>query len=202
MFRLVLTFSSFSFESLCWGVALVSDLECADVFLFRSKAPINCGGALIFVDGESAPHKTGYDDLMEKHPASVVLGPTGANGESNMANHMVVPYVSTSFASREEHTPADLSRTLRELPTGKSRFAAYLAYRCWPHREDFFRKLVAAAKTHGLGAVDALGNCDGTAGGGKGSVKTSRYSSNWLDEAVRLYEPYKFVLVFENEQGG
>ena len=63
----------------------------------------------------------------------------------------------------------------------KTRFLAYIAYKCWRHREALFRKLVEAAKEHGLGDADALSICDGAVG-----IRTERREERGDGEALRL----------------
>ncbi|CAE8686398.1 unnamed protein product [Polarella glacialis] len=90
------------------GVELKVDMECADIFIYRSKVPINFGGVLIFVDGERNPEDSLQQDLLRQYPASIVVGPMPAGG---FAHHLAVPYVSTSYAARLASTPIDLGGT-------------------------------------------------------------------------------------------
>lgn len=88
----------------------------------------------------------------------------------------------------------------------KSRGVAYLYHRCDRHqREEFFRilhaKLESAAPEL---TVEALGRCSG----GHRSVLnapsrtpvSSRFDTNYLDQAVDIYRAFKFVIAFENSR--
>lgn len=192
------------------GIELVADLECADIYVYRSKRPVNFGGVLIFVDGEKDPGDSEQDELLEKYPASIVVGPQPASG--NTALHFAVPYAALSFAGRQHHSPDLLSApwrardsTARAMANGglavhpapERRFAAYLAFKCWPHRERFFSLLSDAARSRGLTGVDTLSRC-GDSDASEGDRRQDRYSQNYMDDAVALFSHYKFALVFEN----
>jgi len=188
------------------GVELKEDVECADIFVFRSKVPSNYGGVLIFVDGETRPEDSNYRELLAGYPASIVAGPFPAGGRSLF---FPLPYAASSFASRADFDPNALTLTWSErrailnkrgVPVQQpdhEGFAAYLAFRCWPHRERFFQLLDAAAATHGLGSVDALSRC-GHSGASEAQRRSARYSTTYMDDATALYAGYRFAIVFEN----
>jgi len=172
------------------GVELREDVECADIFVFRHKVPINFGGVLIFVDGETGPADSKLDRILAGYPASIVIGPVSAGA----ARHFPVPYASTSFASRT-HTPAVLSVPPR--PGNETRqFAAYVVFECWPHRELFFHLLDSAARARGL-EVKSLSRC-GTSTATMDDRRSVRYSATYYDDAVEMYSGFRFALVFEN----
>eukprot|EP00929_Paragymnodinium_shiwhaense_P120979 TRINITY_DN93071_c0_g1_i1.p1 TRINITY_DN93071_c0_g1~~TRINITY_DN93071_c0_g1_i1.p1 ORF type:complete len:724 (-),score=125.32 TRINITY_DN93071_c0_g1_i1:45-2216(-) len=180
------------------NVQLRADVECADIYIFRSKVPMNYGGVLIFVDGETCPEESDVRDLLAGYPASIVLGPISAGGRSV---HFPVPYASTSFAHRNTDVPADLTlprpRAGSGPPSGKRRFAAYLAFKCWPHRERFYNLLDEASRDRGLGGVDALSRC-GRSSVSETDQKPKRYGMTYMDDAADLFSGYRFALVFEN----
>lgn len=176
------------------GVQLKPDIECADVYVYRSKVPINFGGVLIFVDGERSPEDSLQDDLLRRYPASIVVGPMPAGG---LSVWFPVPYVSTSFASRLAATPAKLAQP-RSMPEPHTRrFAAYLAFRCWPHREQFFHLLDSISKDAGLEGVDVLSRCGNTSME-EDTRRSERYSTSYMDDAADLFRRYRFAMVFEN----
>jgi len=183
------------------GVSLREDVECADIYVFRSKLPINFGGVLLFVDGERSPDDAGYQELLAGYPASMVIGPMSPGG---LAVHFPVPYASTSFASRLESAPAALALPYRARAAneaaagvGERRFAAYLAYRCWEHRERFYYELDRQARASGVGSVDALSRC-GNNSVSEDQRRPARYSKTYLDDAAELFSGYRFAMVFEN----
>ncbi|OWZ15646.1 Alpha mannosyltransferase [Phytophthora megakarya] len=109
--------------------------------------------------------------------------------------HVFLPVASISFAERLRHTPVEL---LSSIPTSlpnssERRFCAYLYARCdRPYREYMFDLLNA------MEPVDALGVCAGSTRAPDSSFKASRYFKWFNDEAVTLYQGYKFVVAFEN----
>lgn len=177
------------------AVELARDLECADVFVFRSKVPVNFGGVLIFVDGEKGPEDGDLEELLTQYPASIVVGPRPAGGFSTF---VPLPYASSSFAGRSQHTPLDLLQRRQQREASEARgFAAYLAYKCWPHRERFFHLLKQATEEHSLGAVTALSRC-GSSEATESGRREMRYSRNYMDDAVELLSRFRFAMVFEN----
>eukprot|EP00928_Gymnodinium_smaydae_P053130 TRINITY_DN37193_c0_g1_i1.p1 TRINITY_DN37193_c0_g1~~TRINITY_DN37193_c0_g1_i1.p1 ORF type:complete len:696 (-),score=152.06 TRINITY_DN37193_c0_g1_i1:85-2172(-) len=176
-------------------VELRADVECADIYVFRSKVPVNFGGVLVFVDGETNPEESRVGELLAAYPASIVIGPRPAGG---LSLHIPVPYASTAFASRLVHTPENLGSVYAHRGDGADRrFAAYLAFKCWPHREHFFAVLNAAAKAQGLGGVDVLSRCGGSTQE-ESDRRDARYSPSFIDDAAELFSGYRFALVFEN----
>lgn len=111
-----------------------------------------------------------------------------------------VPLASTSFANRRAHSPLDLATRPRPFQA-KPKFLAYMAYTCVDHRDRLFDLLVTAAARRGLGAADALSRCAGFRSGHRrvGRNHTRNNEAAFLDEAVTLYQPYRFALVFENK---
>eukprot|EP00927_Polykrikos_kofoidii_P066925 TRINITY_DN62485_c0_g1_i1.p1 TRINITY_DN62485_c0_g1~~TRINITY_DN62485_c0_g1_i1.p1 ORF type:complete len:804 (-),score=134.92 TRINITY_DN62485_c0_g1_i1:174-2444(-) len=177
-------------------VKLQVDFECADIYIFRSKCPVNFGGVLVFVDGETGPEEGNLRELLAGYPASIVIGPRPAGG---LSRHFGVPYASTSFSSRSLHTPADLLQPRDdEVTATPRRFAAYLTFKCHPHREHFFRLLDAASRAAGLGGVDVLSRCGGTTTS-EDERRKARYSATYFDDAVMMYMGYRFAIVFENK---
>ena len=82
----------------------------------------------------------------------------------------------------------------------KKRSVAYLYFRCDRQaREHMFALLQGT-----ISGVDSLGACDGSgdykrhSGSNMETFLARRFSFNFVEEAVRLYEPYKFVISFEN----
>lgn len=173
--------------------ALREDVECADIFLYRAKLPANFGGVLIFVDGERGPDDSEYLQLLSSYPASIVIGPLPAGGFSKT---FLVPYASACFAHREAATPATLLEARQAPASGARRFAAYLAFKCWPHREEFYGLLNAEARANGLGGVDALSRCGNDTA--IDIAREGRYSRNYQDDAAAIFSRYRFALVFEN----
>ena len=90
-------------------------------------------------------------ELLERYPASIVVGPLAAGGK---AGFFASPAAATSFSARLRHTPMALLEPRRMEP--RQRFAAYLVYQCYPHRERFFALLDAKAEAAGLGRVEAM----------------------------------------------
>jgi len=176
------------------GVELRQDVECADIYIFRSKVPINFGGVLIFVDGERSPEDGNLRELLAGYPASIIVGPFSVGGS---VLHFGVPYASTSFASRAVHSPSALVAPRGHTNPEKRRFAAYLAYRCWPHRERFFQILDGAVRASGWEGVDVLSRCGNTSAS-ESQRRQARYSATYMDDAVALFSGYRFALVFEN----
>eukprot|EP00439_Symbiodinium_sp_Y106_P014512 s6096_g2.t1 len=169
-----------------------SDLS-ADIFVYRSSLPANFGGVLIFVDGEGSPADSLQEELLQSYPASIVVGPLPAGGDSVF---FPVPYASTSFASRSVATPSGLLLPRPVELEDRPGFAAYLVYKCYPHRERFFRLLDARGREAGLGPVETLSRC-----GDAGEIdRTSqRYAETYMDDAADLFRRFRFALVFENK---
>ncbi|CAE7300870.1 unnamed protein product [Symbiodinium sp. CCMP2456] len=172
---------------------LEEDVDCADIFVYRSSLPTNFGGVLIFVDGEGSPADSLQEELLQSYPASIVVGPLPAGGDSVF---FPVPYASTSFASRSFATPNSLLLPRPVDPEDRPGFAAYLVYKCYPHREGFFRLLDARGREAGLGPVETLSRC-----GDAGEIdRTSqRYAETYMDDAADLFRRFRFALVFENK---
>ena len=173
------------------GVHLEEDVECADIYIYNSKVPVNFGGVLIFLDGERSPEDSLQETLLQSYPASIVVGPMPAGG---LADFFLCPVASTSFASRLVDSPMRLVEP-RPLQN-RIRFAAYLVYRCYPHRERFFELLDKAAKEHGFGSVESLSRC----GNADPDIqrRSERYSASYYDDAVELLRPFRFAMAFEN----
>ncbi|CAK9033452.1 unnamed protein product [Durusdinium trenchii] len=173
------------------GVHLEEDVECADIYVYRSKVPVNFGGVLIFVDGERSPEDSLQETLLRSYPASIVVGPMAAGG---LSDFFLCPAASTSFSARLLDSPMRLvqPRPLQVRPG----FAAYLVYRCYPHRERFFHLLDSAAKEQGLGSVESLSRC----GNAPPDIerRSKRYSASYYDDAVELFRSFRFAMVFEN----
>mmetsp|Transcript_69689 Transcript_69689/g.167279 ORF Transcript_69689/g.167279 Transcript_69689/m.167279 type:complete len:834 (-) Transcript_69689:53-2554(-) len=190
------------------GVELVEDLYCADIFIYRATLPLNFGGVLVYVDGETRPGESlaSHDRLLSEYPLSLVVGPVSAGNATSASSHIMVPYASTSFASRSRHTPLDLLLTSRSPPdlSGKPHLAAYMAYNCVQHREQFFTLLRDAADKRAMGEVHALSTCgrpnttEEEANITREAIKKERYSTSYFDDAVEKYLAYKFAIVFEN----
>ncbi|CAJ1389617.1 unnamed protein product [Effrenium voratum] len=175
------------------GVELEPDLECADIYVYRSKVPVNFGGVLIFVDGERSPEDSLQEGLLRSYPASIVVGPLPAGG---LADFFPVPAASTSFAARLMHTPMALTRPRTVEALARPGFVAYLVYRCYPHREHFFSLLETAARaTPGLGPVESLSRCGNAP---ERERRSDRYSASYYDDAVALFRGFRFAMVFEN----
>ncbi|CAE7943329.1 unnamed protein product [Symbiodinium necroappetens] len=165
----------------------------ADIFVYRSSLPTNFGGVLIFVDGEGSPADSLQEELLQSYPASIVVGPLPAGGDSVF---FPVPYASTSFASRSVATPNSLLLPRPVNLEDRPGFAAYLVFKCYPHRERFFRLLDARGREAGLGPVETLSRC-----GDAGEIdRTSqRYAETYMDDAADLFRRFRFALVFENK---
>eukprot|EP00971_Amphidinium_carterae_P092981 1840802-Amphidinium_carterae.1 len=127
--------------------------------------------------------------ILDEYPLSMIVGPVNAHALSSTP-HIMLPYVSTSFASRSQHSPLDLPFDSRP-PQIKPFFAAYLAYNCASHRESFFALLWEASQQYGLGGVHALSRCGHNITGQSASfnssndtLKEQRYARSYFDDAV------------------
>jgi hypothetical protein len=169
------------------NVKLKADIECADIYVFRSKLPINFGGVLMFVDGESKPDDSEYHEVLASYPATIVVGPMPAGG---FARNFRIPYASTSFASRKVFTPSALIEPRPQTPGVDRHFAAYLAFKCWPHREKFFQLLDLQAQANNLGHVHVLSRCGNTSTS-ESQRRTARYSESYIDDAAKLFSNFK-----------
>ena len=104
-----------------------------------------------------------------------------------------VPFYSQAFAEMYKYSPDDLYRPRGLVP--KSKFCAFMYSNCdvsFPgvqERETFFELLNGASG----GKVEALGKCRS-----KGNGRKKNPSKNYLEEAIELYRPFKFVICFEN----
>jgi len=106
-------------------------------------------------------------------------------------DHAYLPVAATAFGELQAYTPEDL---LRPSPAGERRGVAYLYYRCRAQREAF----VDALRSEGV-AVEALGKCQGASlTSDEGDYVPRRFSQKWHDDAIQLYENFKFVVAFEN----
>ncbi|CAL1154298.1 unnamed protein product, partial [Cladocopium goreaui] len=157
----------------------------------HTKAPVNFGGVLIFVDGERFPEDSLQENLLRNYPASIVVGPMPAGG---LSDFFPVPAASSSFAARVRDTPIHLAQARAPGAEARPGFAAYLVTRCYPHRDRFFFLLDEAAHAAGLGRVEALSRC----GNAPENRRSDRYSASYYDDAVDLYRPFRFAMVFEN----
>lgn len=174
-----------------------------DVYVYSHYAEDPCGpvGATrIFVDGESSTDYSAQRGapLSDADGAHIYIGPR-ANHETLAARGvrcLDIPFASISFGERRTHSPADLTRRPHAVARARRRFCAYMYSNPVEERERFFLRLREAAAPYGL-AVDALGPCDGEAG--QPEKLSSRESYDYLDDAVRQYQGYDFVIAYENE---
>ena len=142
-------------------------------------------GVAVFVDGENG------EGSLPVNEAVVYVGP--ARPENSFKN-LWVPFASTSFAFRRQHSPGGLLPRGRPQPAAKTRSVAYLAANCAAHREAAFRAFRAVG-------AEALGRCDGARAGStakEDEKPASRLTQHYMDEAVAVFEPFKFVMSFEN----
>ncbi|KAF4722208.1 Alpha (1,3) fucosyltransferase, partial [Perkinsus olseni] len=80
----------------------------------------------------------------------------------------------------------------------KTKFAAYLSHNCGPAaREELYNALAETAAPYGL-EVAALSRCNGRGVPRELGRRAERYGSNFYDDAVEIYKPYKFVIAMEN----
>lgn len=162
-------------------------------------------GAYVFLDGES----WGLPDRMVPWSNQIVyVGHYhGAKGRSRL---VPVPFGSLFFM---EAPSIDITKMMEPRHANidrRQRLAAYLYYRCLPHREEFFRRLQQKANENSANtaegktregiqlAVDALGKCTGGTGLRKQHSGGSRFHPSYYAEAVNIYSDYLFVIAFEN----
>eukprot|EP00123_Amoebidium_parasiticum_P010510 comp20153_c0_seq1/m.24925 comp20153_c0_seq1/g.24925 ORF comp20153_c0_seq1/g.24925 comp20153_c0_seq1/m.24925 type:complete len:381 (-) comp20153_c0_seq1:10-1152(-) len=150
-------------------------------------------GAYVFLDGET----WGLPDrFLGQSKRIVYVGPDGgAKGDSLL---VPVPFASMFFM---EADPLKITSVLqpRTANTDKrEHFAAYLYFRCHPHREQFFSALSTAANQEGVGSVHALGTCTGGTGKRTQHRHGSRQHPNYHAEGVKIYGDYLFTISFEN----
>ena len=174
-------------------------------------------GVLVLVDGENGL-ETQRLGMLRKYPRLLYLGPAHEVRELPPENAVWVPFASTSFAQRHAGALEALLQPRPRPDLDLRRGAAYMAYTCHGHREEFFRALRARLR------VDALSLCRGRVAGALEdsypreeqtlerrlenavesladadfSLNISRYSSSWMDDAVERYRRYRFVVAFEN----
>ncbi|KAF4705996.1 Alpha (1,3) fucosyltransferase [Perkinsus olseni] len=179
------------------GVVVESDIECADVWFFREHPPRNFGGVSVFVDGETHWKNSGVAHY-DEYPLGLYLGPRDHNGAFG-DRFFYAPFASTSFAQRQTHSVEILVNGSRlPLWRSKTKFAAYMSHNCGSAaREEFYNALAEAAAPYGL-EVAALSRCNGSGVPRDLGRRAERYGSNFYDDAVEIYTPYKFVIAMEN----
>ncbi|KAJ8566840.1 hypothetical protein ON010_g6283 [Phytophthora cinnamomi] len=151
-------------------------------YMHQYLLPVDGSSKLMMISGEAIDTQTLDDRVPLLSSVSSVT----------RTQHVYLPVVSISFAERLLHTPLELLSPTIYKPSTR-RFCAYLYARCErPHREHMFDLLNA------MEPVDALGICAGSSRPPDKAYKESRYSKWFNDEAVILYQRYKFVIAFEN----
>lgn len=112
---------------------------------------------------------------------------------TSQLKRVYISMASASFAERLDHSPLDLLSPSHIGDMHHRGFCAFLYSQCeWPHRQYFFDML------NELEPVDALGACAG-ASTRKDFRKLASRQSNWyLDDAVKQFQRYRFVVAFEN----
>lgn len=139
----------------------------------------------ILIDME--PH-----DLNTNHNFDLAIS-TKKTRNLNQKQQLYVPAWSAILGESEIWSIPDL---LVRRTFFKNKFCAYMYSNCNESfngvklREKFFNLL------HSKKHVDAIGNCNHNT-----EIPSSRNEKNWLDNAVELYKPYKFVVAFENTRG-
>ena len=147
---------------------------------------------IVFLDGES----TGPRDHDKYLDQMLYIGPRKDTGA---ALSLQIPFASTSYSERDSSPMSLISNKLGEVPD-KPYFAAYLASNCVQKREKAFDQLIEFAQKNKLGEVHALGRCFGSHPETKHSIPEDfvRTKGNFMDTSVKIYQPYKYVLTFEN----
>ena len=166
------------------------DIHCADIWFFRGSPPPNFSGVAILVDAEKNAENSGYP-YFKFYPFGIYLGPDIDSFNETATLPIYLPFVSSHFAQRSKFSAQDLLRSSSHPE--KPFFLAYLARNCVKHREFFFEKICNFAKENNWDGCDALGSC------GRIEKFPGRYDTEYLDEAVDILKPYKFVMAFENE---
>ncbi|KAF4676387.1 Alpha (1,3) fucosyltransferase [Perkinsus chesapeaki] len=179
------------------GAVVKADVECADVWIFREHPPVNFGGVAIFVDGETHWKNSGIHNF-PAYDLGIYLGPQD-HGMAFGDRFFYAPFASTSFAQRKDAAMEQLLHGDRlAIWDNKTKFAAYLSHNCASEsRERFYLALLRAASAFGL-EVEALSRCNGSGVPRELGRRRERYSSNFYDDAVEIYKPYKFVIAMEN----
>lgn len=102
------------------------------------------------------------------------------------------PFWLTSMAERVNHTVDDINAPRGDAIGGKPRFCAFLYSNCVPWREALFYALSRYSP------VDALGKSPRRVTRGKSDA--GRTSASFMDDAVDMYRPYRFVICCENSR--
>lgn len=152
--------------------------------------PRDFKGIYIFLDAEAISYLRRKDKITNN---IVYIGqapvPTTAKSKK-----IYVPYASLGFTERTVSPLALLAP--REEKT-RPYFAAYLVSNCMEkERQDYYDELVDYAKANNLGPVHALGKCFGTHPETK--IEGQGRGTNYLNEAIKMFQDYQFVLSFEN----
>ncbi|DBA00683.1 TPA: hypothetical protein N0F65_003612 [Lagenidium giganteum] len=146
--------------------------------------------SLMMISCEAWP-VTGLDErvlLLSTIAQSAVASPRRRFAYLSMA--------SLSFAERNNGSPRSLLQPrAAPISTTPRRFCAYMYARCdRPQREYMFDYLNA------LEPVDALGACQGAGQAPEPAKRAGRVSAWYNDDAVQIFEGYKFVIAFENAE--
>lgn len=144
----------------------------------------------ILFDGE------GHTNAVHDFSAYTLVFTTKQIVATQYAHALYVPAWSSILGESANWTPVDLLDSKPNAPVPKSKFCAYMYSNCDHQyngvrvREELFRAL------HARKRVDALGTCNHNV-----DLPLSRDTPDWLDRAVQIYRPYKFVMACENILG-
>lgn len=179
------------------GMWCRGDADCDAQMPLPARSEFNPYGKTILFSGESWS--------MNRLDESVVLVST-VSDTPEAKHHVYIPMASASFAERLEHSPLDLlspweTRSSANIQDETSdslhkprRFCSFLYSQCdWPHRQYFFDLLDS------MEPVDAIGKCAGAVNKYEHIEHMKSRQQQWyLDDAVRQYYNFKFVIAFEN----
>ncbi len=152
--------------------------------------PLDFKGIYIFLDAEAISYLRRKNNI-QNNIVYIGQAPVPTTSKSKT---IYVPYASLGFTERAV-SPLLLLAPRKE--TTRPYFAAYLVSNCMEkERQDYYDELVDFAKANNLGPVHALGKCFGTHPETK--IERQGRGTNYLNEAVKMFQDYQFVLSFEN----
>ena len=179
---------------------LVSPTTTSTDILVLSGACKHCStfrGLIIYIDGEA-----GKLQLLNPSKSKLNLIYLGVSEVSLPPDttHIKLMFGASAFRYNFSALEQALQRQESVNITAKSKFVAYAASKCLPHREKVFDALVKLGLEHDLGEVAALGKCHGSAQHAHThrdvpapAAARRNYPSNHL-----LFQPFRFVLCMEN----
>jgi hypothetical protein len=151
---------------------------------------------VVFIDGESgsAYSASRGAPISAAFAADIYIGPRANHAllVSKGISCLEIPFVVLSMFERGSLAVPKLTRSRNE----RRQFCAYLCSNPTEERESFFRNFSLAASKVGAVAVP-LGACTGWRR--NRFALTSRWSHNYLDDAVLKLSGFAYSLAFENE---